>query len=76
MFKIKIDFSTDARRKLLGGIIRFHENSTIEIMSNKQAMRFDENGDVYYNDKKIGSDENLFKCVQIFFKPFLKLENL
>lgn len=76
MFKIKTDFSTNARRKLLGGIIRFHENSTIEIISNKQVMRFEKNGNVYYNNKKIGTDEELFKYVQIFFKSTLKLENL
>ncbi|HFL2571675.1 hypothetical protein CDIF100009_03867 (plasmid) [Clostridioides difficile] len=76
MFKIKTDFSIDTRRKPLGGIIRFHENSTIEIISNKQVMRFEQSGNVYYNNKKIGTDEDLFKCVQIFFKPILKLENL
>ncbi|NJJ37167.1 hypothetical protein GSQ51_18885 [Clostridioides difficile] len=76
MFKIKTDFSIDARRKPLSGRIRFYENSTIEIISNKQVMRFDENGNVYYNNKKIGTDEELFKWVQIFFKSILKLGNL
>ncbi|EML6501615.1 hypothetical protein PIT23_003019 [Clostridioides difficile] len=74
--EIKTNFSTDARRKPLGGTIRFHENSTIEIIANKQVMRFEENGNVYYNNKKIGTDEELFKYVQIFFKSTLKLENL
>lgn len=74
--EIKTDFSIDAKRKPLGGIIRFHENSTIEIIANEQVMRFEENGNLYYNNKKIGTDEELFKCVQIFFKSTLKLENL
>ncbi|MDI0267918.1 hypothetical protein QIW52_18150 [Clostridioides difficile] len=71
-FNIKTNYKIDARPEFSDGRIRIKADTTVEIISNKQTMRFDKNGNVYYNDRKIGTDKELFKYIQIFFKSYLE----
>ncbi|HBG3257157.1 TPA: hypothetical protein KP562_001341 [Clostridioides difficile] len=70
--EIKTAFSIDIRTIYSSEIIRFYSNGVIKIISKSHIMRFDTDGNIYYDSKKTCTDEELFKYIHIFFKQCLE----